>query len=127
MLGQPQNPNETAIASREVYEKDVEDEIVDTTGDVSVALNFYDAALMAVPFLPDSPVQTPAPTPAPTPEGLVWMLGAPTPLPATVPTPAPTQEELDLVSRMAWMVDGSDSEQGGASDAESYGKAPYRV
>ena len=105
---------------------------MDSTGDASVALNFYEAALMAVPFLPDSPVQTPAPTPTPTLEGLectagmAWMLGpTPTPpqtlAPTSAPTPAPTQEEIDLVTRMGWMV-GSDSEQGDNSDDESYGK-----
>ena len=100
---------------------------MDATGDDSVAVAFYEAALLAVPFLPNDP-QTP--TPEDLAVGMAWMLGVPTPLPAPAPTPAPTPtptpaptlEELDLISRMAWMVDGSDSEQGDNSDDESYGK-----
>ncbi len=105
-----------------IYEKDIEDDVVDASGNDLEAITFYEAALQSVPFLEDTPPQTPAPTSAPTP--------APTPAPTSTPTPAPTQADLDLMSCMAWMV-GSDSEQGGASDDESYGKveetAPHRA
>jgi hypothetical protein len=81
--------------------------------DLHEAMQMLAQQMENIAFLDDE-AAVPAPTPAPTP--------ALTP----APTPTPTQEDLDMLARMAWMV-GSDSEQGDNSDAESYGKAPYRA
>ena len=89
---------------QEVLEQQSDDGLDEIVADQHVALSFYEAALQAIPFLEEE-----------------------------------EEEEVEafddaFIARMRQMElgkDGSDDDQGGASDAESYGKveetAPYRA